>query len=100
MLSEGAFSRTSTPPLSKSLGPNCCHSRIDKPCCRFQLANPRHTRGETVTVREALDSGKVWIDRELMEQPELRAEMLLHIGEAYYGREDRRPAASVHTSPE
>lgn len=51
----------------------------------FQLANPTHSRGATITVREVLDSGRIWIDRELTEQPELRGEMLLHVGEAYFG---------------
>lgn len=50
----------------------------------FFLADPGQARGENVTVREAIDSGRVWIDRELAGQPELRLEMAYQLGEVYY----------------
>lgn len=50
----------------------------------FFLADPGQAGGERVTVREALDSGRAWIDRELAGQPELRVEMAHRLGEVYY----------------
>jgi serine/threonine-protein kinase len=51
----------------------------------FSLANPNNARGAEVTVREALDSGRVWIEREFTSQPALRAEMEVELGEVYFG---------------
>lgn len=50
----------------------------------FQLATPAQAQGREVTLREALDTGRVWISRELAEQPELRAELDIVLGDVYY----------------
>jgi serine/threonine-protein kinase len=50
----------------------------------FQLAAPAQARGRDVPLREVLDTGRVWISRELAEQPELRADMDIVLGEVYY----------------
>ncbi len=49
----------------------------------FKLADPNRSKGETVTVREALDRGAEKIMRELENQPEVKAEMLAAISQAY-----------------
>ena len=51
----------------------------------FQLANPAQSGGDSITVRDMLDSGRVWIDRELTGQPELRSQLMFRLGEAYFG---------------
>jgi serine/threonine-protein kinase len=50
----------------------------------FFLADPGRVRGATVTVREALDSGRVWMERDLAQQPDLRIELAHQLGEVYY----------------
>lgn len=50
----------------------------------FQLADPARARAGEVTLREVLDTGRVWIARELVGQPELRADMDVVLGEVYY----------------
>jgi eukaryotic-like serine/threonine-protein kinase len=47
--------------------------------------DPYAGRGGRTTVREVLDSGAVRIDRELMDQPELRAKMMSVMASAYFG---------------
>lgn len=49
----------------------------------FQDADPTHTRGDTVTVREALDRGRVRLASELAGQPRVRARLLSAIGMVY-----------------
>ncbi len=51
----------------------------------FQTSDPAISRGNEITVREMLDSGAVRIDRELENQPEVRAQMMDAIGRAYFG---------------
>jgi serine/threonine-protein kinase len=46
-------------------------------------SNPYEGRGETVTVRELLDSAVPRIERELHREPEIRAELLAVMGRAY-----------------
>ena len=50
----------------------------------FFLADPARSGGEDVTLRMALDSGRVWIDRELGGQPELYVQMATRLGEVYF----------------
>jgi len=50
----------------------------------FRLADPARSRGEQLTVRETLDTGRVWIERELAAQPELRVDMAHQLGEIYF----------------
>ena len=50
----------------------------------FRLADPARARGEPVTVRESLDSGRVWLERELDGQPDLRSDMAHQLGEIYF----------------
>jgi eukaryotic-like serine/threonine-protein kinase len=47
--------------------------------------DPYEGRGSRITVREVLDTGAVRIERELVDQPELRAEMMAVMGRAYFG---------------
>jgi len=50
----------------------------------FKLADPARARGEQVTVRQTLDSARIWIERELAGQPELRSDMAHQLGEIYF----------------
>ena len=49
----------------------------------FRTADPFAGAGPRTTVREVLDSGAARVDRELSEQPELRAELLRAMGLSY-----------------
>jgi len=49
----------------------------------FQDADPTHARGDTVTVREALDRGRARLASELAGQPRVRARLLNAIGVVY-----------------
>jgi serine/threonine-protein kinase len=49
----------------------------------FRSADPFSGSGPATTVREVLDSGAARVDRELADQPELRAELLRAIGMSY-----------------
>jgi serine/threonine-protein kinase len=49
----------------------------------FAVADPAENRGETVTVREILDRGANKIERELADQPEVRATMMDVVGGVY-----------------
>lgn len=51
----------------------------------FRTSDPYSGGGSTTTVREVLDSGAVRIDRELAEQPQVRAEMMFVMAQAYDG---------------
>jgi len=51
----------------------------------FQTADPFAGAGGDLTAREILDSGAARIDRELADQPETRAQMMLEMGRAYSG---------------
>ncbi len=49
----------------------------------FRLADPQWSSGETVTVREALDSAAQRLHTDLLDDPELRATMMHTIGTVY-----------------
>ncbi len=51
----------------------------------FQTADPFAGAGGGLTAREMLDSGAARIDRELVDQPETRAQMMLEMARAYFG---------------
>lgn len=51
----------------------------------FSLADPGENRGNTVTVREALDRGAAEIDAGMEHEPAVRAELLTAMGQAYSG---------------
>ena len=51
----------------------------------FRRANPNETRGETVTVRAALDAAARRIDTTLQDQPELRLALMRRMSDAYNG---------------
>jgi serine/threonine-protein kinase len=50
----------------------------------FEVSDPSISRGETVTARELLDEGATRIERELAGQPDVRASMMLVIGQVYH----------------
>jgi serine/threonine protein kinase/tetratricopeptide (TPR) repeat protein len=49
----------------------------------FGATNPRETRGETVTAKEILDEGAVRIDRDLVSEPLIQAQLMSTMGRAY-----------------
>jgi serine/threonine-protein kinase len=49
----------------------------------FAVADPSESKGRTVTARELLDEGATRIERELVDQPEVRASMMQVIGGVY-----------------
>jgi eukaryotic-like serine/threonine-protein kinase len=51
----------------------------------FSVSDPRVSRGEALSARQVLDQGAARIDRELAEQPEIRARLLNAVGLAYRG---------------
>ena len=51
----------------------------------FEVSNPSVSLGESVTAKELLDKGAARIDDELTDQPEIQAEMMRVIGNAYKG---------------
>ncbi|HEX2250310.1 MAG TPA: protein kinase [Gemmatimonadales bacterium] len=51
----------------------------------LRAPDPYRGRGGAITVRELLDSAVARIDRELIGQPELRAELLSVMGRSYWG---------------
>jgi tetratricopeptide (TPR) repeat protein len=51
----------------------------------FKLADPGENRGDSVTVREVLDRGARDIGRGLQNEPQVRANLLTAMGEAYTG---------------
>jgi len=51
----------------------------------FKLADPGENRGNSVTVREVLDRGARDIGRGLQSEPQVRADLLTAMGEAYTG---------------
>jgi eukaryotic-like serine/threonine-protein kinase len=51
----------------------------------FRRANPNESRGNTVTVREALDAAARRIDTDLSNQPRLRLTLMRHMTQAYNG---------------
>jgi eukaryotic-like serine/threonine-protein kinase len=51
----------------------------------FELSDPSESLGETVTVREILDTGAETVGRGLSQQPEVQARMMRVIGQAFQG---------------
>jgi len=51
----------------------------------FQLADVGRLRGTQVTVRETLDSARLWVTRELSAQPAIRADVGAQLAGIYYG---------------
>jgi len=51
----------------------------------FKLADPGENRGNSVTVREVLDRGARELGRGLQREPQIRADLLTAMGQAYTG---------------
>jgi tetratricopeptide (TPR) repeat protein len=51
----------------------------------FRISDPSEARGNTVTAREMLDKGAARIDKELTNQPEIRATLMDTLGTVYTG---------------
>jgi tetratricopeptide (TPR) repeat protein len=51
----------------------------------FQVADPSEARGNSITAREILDRGALRIDRDLADQPRVRAGLLETMGRVYTG---------------
>jgi serine/threonine protein kinase len=49
----------------------------------FQVSDPNENRGNTITARELLDKGAVTLERELADQPLLRAQLMHTMGCVY-----------------
>lgn len=49
----------------------------------FEVSDPSEARGNTITVREILDTGAQRIDRELVDQPVIQATLMQTIGDVY-----------------
>ncbi len=49
----------------------------------FEVADPDHTRGSTITAREILDAGAERVESELADQPATKARLLNTIGKVY-----------------
>ncbi len=50
----------------------------------FRIADPDQSKGAQLTARDLLDSGAARVDDELVDQPELHAEMLKVLGNVYF----------------
>ena len=50
----------------------------------FETSSPENSRGETITAREILDRGAERIDEQLQERPDIRAALLLTMGNVNY----------------
>jgi tetratricopeptide (TPR) repeat protein len=61
----------------------------------FDAANPETNRGVEMTVRQALDRGARTIDSDLEREPNVRAELLTAMGQAYSGLGSYAPAESL-----
>ncbi|HEX4027946.1 MAG TPA: toll/interleukin-1 receptor domain-containing protein [Rhizomicrobium sp.] len=51
----------------------------------FEVSDPSESRGATITAREILDRGASQIDRDLREQPTVKAELYTTLGDVYAG---------------
>jgi tetratricopeptide (TPR) repeat protein len=49
----------------------------------FEVSDPSKARGESITAREVLDKGVSKIDKELKDQPEIRATLMSSMGNVY-----------------
>ncbi|HEU4619706.1 MAG TPA: toll/interleukin-1 receptor domain-containing protein [Gammaproteobacteria bacterium] len=61
----------------------------------FQVADPGEARGNSITAREVLDRGAVRIDRELQQQPVVRANLMYTMGRVYTGLGLYQPASDL-----
>ena len=51
----------------------------------FKVSDPGEARGNSITAREILDRGATQIDASLRDEPQVRAELLVTLGEVYTG---------------
>ena len=51
----------------------------------FRISDPSEARGNSITAREMLDKGAARIDRELAQQPAIRATLMDTVGTVYMG---------------
>jgi tetratricopeptide (TPR) repeat protein len=63
----------------------------------FKLADPGENRGNSVTVREVLDRGAGELGRGLQREPQIRADLLTAMGQAYTGLGLYEPARKLLT---
>jgi tetratricopeptide (TPR) repeat protein len=61
----------------------------------FANADPQQSRGESVTVREVIDRGALQIRSRLETQPQVRAELLITLGEVYTSLGLYKSASSI-----
>jgi eukaryotic-like serine/threonine-protein kinase len=66
----------------------------------FKVSDPGQARGESITAREILDKGAAGIEKELGDEPEVQAQLLLTMSEVYlnlglYGRAEPLCTKSV-----
>jgi len=64
----------------------------------FRQANPVESRGEEMTVRQALDRGAARIDRDLADQPVVQAELMTVLAETYLELGDAARAEDLITA--
>jgi tetratricopeptide (TPR) repeat protein len=61
----------------------------------FEVADPSEGRGNSVTAREILDRGAARIDRDLADQPAVRANLMRTMGRVYTGLGLYQPATEL-----
>ncbi|MGB8693235.1 MAG: toll/interleukin-1 receptor domain-containing protein [Steroidobacteraceae bacterium] len=61
----------------------------------FKVSDPSEARGNSITAREILDRGATQIDTALRDEPQVRAELLVALGEVYTGLGLYAPAANL-----
>ncbi len=64
----------------------------------FELADPGENRGNSVTVREVLDRGAREVEKSLVKEPAIRADLLTAMGQAYTGLGLYDPAEKLLTT--
>jgi tetratricopeptide (TPR) repeat protein len=61
----------------------------------FKVSDPGEARGNSITAREILDRGAEQIDVSLRDEPQVRAELLVTLGEVYSGLGLYAPASGL-----
>ena len=61
----------------------------------FKIADPGENRGNSVTAREMLDRGAADVNREMADEPVIRADLLTAMGQAYAGLGVYEPAKTL-----
>jgi tetratricopeptide (TPR) repeat protein len=61
----------------------------------FKVSDPSEARGNSITAREILDRGATQIGDSLRDEPQVRAELLVTLGEVYSGLGLYEPAARL-----